>query len=155
MSTPVQTDKLEAFRQFMRAHAAITHRLDADLVSTFGLTLHDYEVLYHLSIQPGGRLRPSELTDRVMLTRSGVTRLLAGLEEAGFVSRHSCQLDRRVIYAVLTDEGRAKYHEVRPTALSGVNELFVDRYEDDELDRLGELLTRLPGCEIDTPCDVD
>lgn len=154
MATRVETDKLEAWRLFLRSHSTITRRLDADLVSGHGLTLHDYEVLLHLAAAPEGTLRPSDLTDRVLLTRSGVTRLLAGLEETGLVRRESCPSDRRVIYAVLTEQGRAKLCEARPTHLRGVGELFVERFGDEQLDTLAELLAQLPGCEAESPpCD--
>ena len=144
MATEVLTDKLEAWRLFLRSHSAITRRLDADLIAAHGLTLHDYEVLIHLARAPGGMMRPSDLTNTVVLTRSGVTRLLAGLEEAGLVRREACPSDRRVIYAVLTDAGHAKVREARPTHLRGVGELFVDRFDDAQLHALRELLGNLP-----------
>jgi len=154
MATRIETDRLEAWRLFLRGHSTITHRLDADLIAAHGLTLHDYEVLLHLAAAPDGTLRPSDLTDRVLLTRSGVTRLLAGLEEAGLVRRESCASDRRVVFAVLTDEGRAKLREARPTHLRGVGELFVERFGDEQLDTLAGLLAHLPGCEAESPpCD--
>lgn len=145
MAIDIKTDKLAAWRLFLRSHSTITRRLDADLIAAHGLTLHDYEVLIHLAAASGGRMRPSDLTDSVILTRSGVTRLLAGLEEAGFVRRESCPSDRRVIYAVLTEEGRAKLREARPTHLRGVGELFVERFDDEQLDTLNRLLGRLPA----------
>ena len=90
MPTEILTDKLEAWRLFLRSHSTITRRLDADLIAAHGLTLRDFEVLIYLSRAPEGRMRPSDLTDMVILTRSGVTRLLAGLEEAGLVRRDTC-----------------------------------------------------------------
>ncbi len=151
MATEIKTDKLEAWRLFLRSHSTITRRLDADLIAAHGLTLHDYEVLIHLSRAPDGRMRPSDLTDSVILTRSGVTRLLAGLEAAGLVSRESCPSDRRVIYAVLTERGRAKLLEARPTHLRGVGELFVERFDDEQLDTLRELLANLPTVATELP----
>jgi DNA-binding MarR family transcriptional regulator len=151
MAARIETDKLEAWRLFLRSHSTITRRLDADLIAAHGLTLHDYEVLIHLSRAPDGMMRPSDLTDSVILTRSGVTRLLAGLEEAGFVRRESCPSDRRVIYAVLTEEGRAKLLEARPTHLRGVGELFTERFDDEQLDVLRELLGNLPITAADAP----
>jgi DNA-binding MarR family transcriptional regulator len=151
MAARIETDKLEAWRLFLRSHSTITRRLDADLIAAHGLTLHDYEVLIHLSRAPDGMMRPSDLTDSVILTRSGVTRLLAGLEEAGFVRRESCPSDRRVIYAVLTDDGREKLREARPTHLRGVGELFTERFDDEQLDVLRELLGNLPITAADAP----
>jgi len=151
MATEVLTDRLEAWRLFLRSHSTITRRLDADLIAAHGLTLRDYEVLIHLSWAPEGRMRPSDLTDSVILTRSGVTRLLAGLEEAGFVRRESCPSDRRVIYATLTDEGREKLKAARPTHLQGVNELFTERFDEEELETLRGLLGNLPTTPADAP----
>ena len=103
---PASVDQ-RAWRAFLGAHAALTRRLDADLAARHGLTLSDYDVLLQLA-WAGGRLRPSELADRVLLTRAGVTRLLAGLEEAGHIRRERCEDDRRVSYAVLTPAGRTQ-----------------------------------------------
>jgi len=154
MATEVVTDRLEAWRLFLRTHSTITRRLDADLIAAHGLTLHDYEVLLHLAAAPERKMRPSDLTESVILTRSGVTRLLAGLEEAGFVRRESCASDRRVIYAVLTDQGRQKLREAAPTHLRGVGDLFVESFSEEELAALGALLERLPaGAADDAPCD--
>jgi DNA-binding MarR family transcriptional regulator len=151
MAIDIKTDKLEAWRRFLRSHSTITRRLDADLIAAHGLTLRDYELLIHLSRAPEGRMRPSDLTESVILTRSGVTRLLAGLEESGLVRRESCESDRRVIYAVLTAKGKAKLLEARPTHLRGVGELFIERFDDDQLDTLGDLLGRLPTSSTDMP----
>ena len=151
MSTEILTDKLEAWRLFLRSYATITRRLDADLIAAHGLTLRDYEVLIYLSWAPEGRMRPSDLTDMVILTRSGVTRLLAGLEEAGLVRRDTCPDDRRVIYATLTDGGREKLNAARPTHLQGVGELFTDRFDEEELDTLRGLLGNLPITAADLP----
>ncbi len=151
MAIDIQTDKLEAWRRFLRSHSTITRKLDADLIAAHGLTLRDYELLIHLSRAPEGKMRPSDLTESVILTRSGVTRLLAGLEESGLVRRESCSADRRVIYAVLTEEGKAKLHEARPTHLRGVGELFIERFDDEQLDTLRDLLGRLPIRSADMP----
>ena len=151
MATEIKTDKLEAWRLFLRSHSTITRRLDADLIAAHGLTLHDYEVLIYLSWAPDGRMRPSDLTDMVILTRSGVTRLLAGLEEAGLVRREACPSDRRVIYATLTEEGHAKLDAARPTHRQGVSELFTERFDDEELDTLRRLLENLPITAADAP----
>ena len=151
MATEIQTDKLEAWRLFLRSHSTITRRLDADLIAAHGLTLRDYEVLIRLSWEPEAKMRPSDLSDSVILTRSGVTRLLAGLEEAGLVSREACPSDRRVIYAVLTELGHEKLREARPTHLRGVNELFTARFDGEQLDALLELLGNLPTTAADLP----
>lgn len=133
----------------LRAHAALTRELSADLVAQHGLTINDYEVLLHLARADGARLRRVDLAERLLLTASGITRLLEGLERGGYVRKDTCASDGRVSYAVLTDDGLAKLKEASKTHISGIRELFEDRYEDDELETLAELLSRLPHCGPD------
>src|SRR6476660_6560743 len=103
----VQThNRLESWVSFLRAHAAITRQLNADLLNAHGLTLNDYEVLLHLSWADGHMMRRVDLAESVILTASGITRLLDGLERAGFVEKASCASDARVSYAKLTVAGR-------------------------------------------------
>jgi DNA-binding MarR family transcriptional regulator len=137
--------RLEAWVAFLRAHAAITRELSSDLQREHGLTLNDYEVLLHLSRAEGSRLRRVDLAQRVLLTASGITRLLDGLERAGFVCKETCASDARVSYAKLTDEGREKLSVAGVTHLRGIDELFVARYSDEERATLFELLSRLPS----------
>jgi DNA-binding MarR family transcriptional regulator len=136
--------QLESWVSFLRAHAAITRELSAQLQREHDLTLNDYEVLLHLSRADGCRMRRVDLAERVVLTASGITRLLEGLERAGYVRKESCSSDARVSYAALTDEGREKLTAAADTHLRGVDELFVSRYSGSELTALAELLGRLP-----------
>ena len=129
---------------FLRTHAAIKRRLNADLLEGHGLTLSDYEVLLRLSRAEGGVMRRVDLADSVLLTASGITRLLDGLERTGLVEKASCPSDARVSYAKLTDAGSRKLAEAAETHLAGVEELFTGRYSDEELESLGGLLSRLP-----------
>jgi DNA-binding MarR family transcriptional regulator len=107
--------------------------------------LNDYEVLLHLSRAEGGRMRRVDLAGSVLLTASGITRLLEGLERAGFVCKETCSSDARVVYAKLTDDGLAKLKEAGVTHLRGIDELFLGRYSGSELATLAELLSRLPA----------
>lgn len=138
------TLRLDGWVSFLRAHAAITRELSAQLQREHNLTLNDYEVLLHLSHAEGGRLRRVDLAEQVLLTASGITRLLEGLERGGYVVKETCVSDARVSYAKLTDAGRAKLQDASATHLRGVGELFVSRYSDAELATLAELLGRLP-----------
>ena len=146
MSTRLVTPprQLEAWVSFLRSHAAITRELSAQLQREHGLTLNDYEVLLHLSHAEDGRLRRVDLAERVLLTASGITRLLEGLESSGFVAKETCASDARVSYAKLTEAGSAKLKNAAVTHLRGVDELFVGRYSGSELATLAELLARLP-----------
>jgi DNA-binding MarR family transcriptional regulator len=109
------------------------------------LTLSDYDVLVQLSLAPGGRLRPVELARAVLLTRSGITRLVQGLERAGLVERVECADDARGYLVGLTPAGLELICNARETHLEGVAQLFSDRYSDDETAQLMALLERLPA----------
>jgi DNA-binding MarR family transcriptional regulator len=141
-TAPVRT--LDSWVAFLRAHAAITRELSAQLQREHGLTINDYEVLLHLSHADGGMMRRVDLAEKVLLTASGITRLLEGLERAGYVCKETCASDARVSYAKLTDEGRAKLAAAAETHLRGIDELFLSRYSGSELRTLAELLGRLP-----------
>jgi DNA-binding MarR family transcriptional regulator len=144
MSVSAPPRPLDAWVSFLRAHAAITHELSAQLQRAHGLSLNEYEVLLHLSHAGEHRLRRVDLAAQVLLSASGVTRLLSGLERAGLVCRETCPSDARVSYAKLTDAGLATLREASATHLDGVDELFAERYSRSELVTLAELLARLP-----------
>jgi DNA-binding MarR family transcriptional regulator len=147
--------ELDTWVRFLRAHAAILRQLNAELVAEHGLTVNDFEVLIHLSHAPEQALRRVDLAERVLLTPSGITRLLEGLERTGLVERAECATDRRVVYAKLTEAGAEKLGEARGTHLAGVCALFVERYSSDELAALSALLGRLPGSGGDAESCVE
>jgi DNA-binding MarR family transcriptional regulator len=145
MSTSLVTStRLDAWVGFLRSHAAITRQLNVDLLDAHGLTINDYEVLIHLAGAEDGMMRRVDLAESVLLTASGITRLLDGLERAGYVEKARCDSDARVSYAKLTGEGRAMLVEASQTHLAGIEELFTSRFSGDELETLGALLGRLP-----------
>jgi DNA-binding MarR family transcriptional regulator len=144
-----QTQQLESWIAFLRSHSAITRELSAQLQREHGLTLNDYEVLLHLSYAEGGMMRRVDLASTVLLTASGITRLLEGLEQAGYVCKETCASDARVSYAKLTDEGAQKLSEAAVTHLRGIDELFLSRYSDPDLVTLAGLLGRLPLSDVE------
>jgi DNA-binding MarR family transcriptional regulator len=125
--------ELAAWRGFLRVHAALARELDRELEAEHGLSLSSYEVLLFLRDAPDAMLRMSELADSVLLSQSGVTRLVDRLEREGLVERVRCEFDRRGLYARLTAAGAAKLAEARPTHLRGVRERFLERFDDGEL----------------------
>jgi DNA-binding MarR family transcriptional regulator len=149
-------DELElgAWRGFLRTHAALSRELDADLAAEHGLSLSSYEVLLFLADTPAGRMRMAELADSVLLSRSGLTRLVDRLERDGLVRRESCPGDARGLNAVITAEGRALFDRARQTHLAGVRLRFLDRLSDEEQRELAAVWDRLsshaeddlPGC---------
>jgi DNA-binding MarR family transcriptional regulator len=142
-----QSLEAQAFVSLIRAHAAATRRLSAQLSTDHGLTLSDFEVLLRLGRAPDRRLRRVDLAEEVLLTASGITRLLDGLESKGYVERASCDTDRRVVYAVLTDDGLSKLRDAATSHFGQIGELFGARYDQRELAELGTLLARLGGNE--------
>jgi DNA-binding MarR family transcriptional regulator len=155
MNQTIAPPKYQAWVNFLRAHAATTRQLNADLLNQHGLTLNDYEVLLHLSRASDGMMRRVDLAESVLLTASGITRLLDGLERAGFVEKASCQSDARVSYAKLTTAGRDKLRAASKTHVAGIDELFNGRYSAAELDTLRELLARLPMTGAECRGDAD
>ncbi|HVV59214.1 MAG TPA: MarR family winged helix-turn-helix transcriptional regulator [Gaiellaceae bacterium] len=139
-----EEQRLEAWVNFLRAHAAITRELSARLQREHGLTLNDYEVLLHLARSEHGMMRRVDLAASVLLTASGITRLLDGLEQCGYVEKASCAADARVSYAKVTDAGRAKLAEASDGHLADIEELFTGIYSPSERATLAELLSRLP-----------
>jgi DNA-binding MarR family transcriptional regulator len=133
-----------AWLRFLRAHAALTRELSGRLEAAHGVSLRDYDVLVQLYHAPDHRLRRIDLARTVILSPSGITRLLEGLERAGWVAKHHCDSDQRVTYAVLTDAGLAKVEDCRSTHLADIEELFASRFSNEEREQLAELLGRLP-----------
>lgn len=142
-----------AFAALLRAHAAATRSLSAQLSTDHGLTLSDYEVLLRLARAPDRRMRRVDLAEQVLLTASGVTRLLDGLEQSGFVERANCAADRRVVYAVLTEDGLEKLRAASRTHLVQIETLFRARLDESELDELTTLLGRLEEREDGLACE--
>jgi DNA-binding MarR family transcriptional regulator len=136
---------VRAFALLLRAQAVTTRRLSAALQSGHGLTINDYEALLVLSAAPDQRLKRVELARRLLLTPSGVTRLLEGLEGAGLVERTACDTDLRVAYAQLTDRGRETLAHASRGHVSSIRELFEEYLSQDEIGQLGEILAKLPG----------
>lgn len=146
MTSPLPTqDELRAFETLLVAHARVTRELDARLRRDWALTMRDYEVLARLSRAPEPGVRMSELAESAVLTQSGMSRLVAGLERAELVERCSCRHDMRVVWARITPRGRARFDEVRGLHLADVRRLFIDPYEPAEREVLADLLERVTG----------
>jgi DNA-binding MarR family transcriptional regulator len=156
MATPADTqtapirelapEELAAWRGLLRVHSALVKALDAELLAAHALPLTSYEVLINLQAAPGRRRRMAELADGVLLSRSGMTRLVDRLEREGLIERDPCTDDGRGTFAVLTDKGEALLDEARPTHLDGVRERFLRHFEADELTAVAGYWERvLPG----------
>src|SRR3990170_7385495 len=135
--------RLTAWRTFLRAHARVVRELERELQAEQRLALTDYDVLVQLSAVPDRRLRMSELADRLLLSRSGATRLVHRLVADGLVERAVTEADRRGQWAVLTDAGYERLRNASPTHLRGVATHFLDRLSADDLAALDRMLRRV------------
>ncbi len=139
-------DELAAWRGFLRVQSSLFRQLDAELSAAHDLPLRSYEVLLLLEDAPQQRLRMADLSRSVLLSASGMTRLVDRLEREGLAGRERCAEDGRGYWAVLTEAGARRLQEARATHLAGVRRLFLDRLDGDDLNRLAaywELL--VPG----------
>jgi DNA-binding MarR family transcriptional regulator len=134
--------ELDAWRGFLRTHATLSRELDAELAREHDLPLGSYEVLLFLADTPGGKMRMAELADSVLLSRSGLTRMVDRMERQGLVRREPCPGDARGLNAVITDPGRERFAAARRTHLEGVRRRFLDRLSDGEKRDLASLWTR-------------
>ena len=140
-----QAIELDAFGRLMRAHSVLRRELDAEVLRPRGLTLSDFETLMHLARAPENRLRRVDLAGLLMLTASGVTRLLEGLQEAGLVENLQCPSDARVTWAQLTPAGVTELECVGAHHARHLRSLFGDALSAAEVGQLSELLGKLPG----------
>ncbi len=146
---------LEAWRSYLKSHAAILRGLDAELSAEHGLTSRDYEVLLYLAQAPDRRLPMSALADGTMLTRSGITRLVDGLVRSGLIERAACPQDARVCYAELTDTGLETLRAAGESHVASIHRHFLAHFSDEETEQLAALLSRLPGAAGGGSCTVD
>jgi DNA-binding MarR family transcriptional regulator len=144
--------ELGAWRGMLRVHASLVRALDAELDAEHGLPITSYEVLIHLVDAPEGKMRMRDLADAVLLSRSGLTRLVDRLERDGLIERASCPTDARGAYAVITDAGRRLLARARPAHRAGVRRRFLDHFDEDELVELAAYWERvLPGASSGEP----
>jgi len=123
---------VEAWQALLRAHATLMRQLDQQLEKETGLSLADFDVLAQLAVA-GGELRMTELADRALISRSGMTRRVARLVEEGLVLRANTAADARGVVVALTDAGVARLTETAPVHARGIFGLFVSRLDDQEL----------------------
>jgi DNA-binding MarR family transcriptional regulator len=134
--------QLDAWRAFLRAQSELIRTLDRELEAEQGLPIAFFDVLAQLT-QAGGRLRMSELADAVLLSRSGVTRLVDRMERDGLVRREHCPTDRRAMYTTITPVGKRALAKARPVHLRGVAEHFGRHLSDEEAKTLAAALGRM------------
>ena len=136
---------MDAWQRLLRANCVFLRTLDTELRATHGMTISDYDVLIQLRDAEGGALKMSELSRRTLLTRSGMTRLVQGLEQDGYVERRACGADARVSYATITERGLEHLAAARCTHHAGIRRVFADHFSDDDAEQLARLLDKIPG----------
>jgi DNA-binding MarR family transcriptional regulator len=151
----ISAEELEVWRTLLRVQVLISRRLQTDLLAEHDIALGSYDVLIHLAEAPGGRLRMNDLADRVLLSRSGLTRLADRLQREGLLERKSCESDARGLFAVITEAGRERIREATPTYLEGVRNHVLSRLDPAEVSRLRVILDKLGADAADTPDAVD
>ena len=133
---------LAAWRSLLRAHATLVRRLDTDLQRETGLALADFDVLAQLA-EAHGELRVTELADRALISRSGMSRRVARLVDEGLVRRDRAGTDARGVVVALTEAGIARLAETAPVHARGISKLFVERLDDQELALLERALNKV------------
>ena len=147
---------VRAWTRLVRAYVLTTRELSAELQESHGLTINDFEALLVLAQAEDGRMKRVELARSLLLTPSGITRLLRGLEDAGLVERATCVTDLRVTYAQLTPAGREKLQAAAVAHRASIRELLEEHFEPEELESIAEILDKLPGvAEGDGACSVE
>ena len=136
-------DRFNAWFTLLQAHSAVVESLEHKLESEAGVPLAWHEVLSRLVVAPEGRLRMLDLAGLIMLSKSGVTRLVDRMEGAGLVTRGSCATDRRVTYAIITPKGRATFERLRPVFSRGVDEYFSRHLSDADTRHLRSALRKV------------
>ena len=139
---PLAAHELAAWRGMLEAHARVTQQLDAQMHAEHGLSVSAYEVLMFLTDAPEHRMRMSEIANRVLLSRSGCTRLVDRLVQLGFVTRSADVSDGRGLWAQLTDAGVEKALAARATHLEGVRRFFLEHLTATDQIALGDIWTR-------------
>lgn len=143
MAEKLDERRMAAWRAFLTSHAALVGRLGEELQEEKGLPLPWYEVLLRLGEAPEGRMRMGELAGSLLLTPSGVTRLVDRMEADGLVKRAQCPSDRRGWNAVITPAGRSRLRAAAPVHLRGVEQHFGRHLSDHEADMLANVLSRV------------
>lgn len=135
--------ELDAWRGLLRVHASVLKALDAELDDAHGLPLTSYEVLIQLADAPERKMRMCDLADSVLLSRSGMSRLVDRLEREGLICRAACTNDARGAFACITADGLALLDQARPTHVAGIRRRFLAQFSEDELRVLGTFWDRL------------
>lgn len=143
--------ELGTWRAFLRAGTASAQALENALAST-GISHSEYDVLVNVANGPRDGVRPTELAERVLITKSGLTRLLDRLADRGFIERCALQTDRRGQLVVLTPEGRRAFRRAAPNVVRAIGAIFGADFGEQDVAALGLACERIAtAAEAMTP----
>jgi DNA-binding MarR family transcriptional regulator len=140
-AAPLSTPELAAWRGFLRTHARLLRHLDRQLTDDQGLPTSSYEVLLRLAEAPGGTMRMKDIAESLLLSRSGLSRVVDELERKGYVRREQCASDARGTEAVITRTGRSAFRKAQTSHLRGVRTEFLDKLSEKQLRQLADVWT--------------
>ena len=143
------------WQEFLRAHRTIIDKMADQMMRDHHLPLEWFDVLIHLAELPDGRLRQRVLRDRLLLSESGVSRLLLRMEQAGLITRSTAGEDKRGMEITLTDQGRTAVIEATESHVDMVSNLFTQRLTRTDLDALIRVLPKLTAESDDTPSPLN
>jgi DNA-binding MarR family transcriptional regulator len=135
--------EMDSWAGFLRTHATLVRELDDELTREHDLPLSSYDVLVQLASAPDSMMRMSQLADAVLLSRSGLSRLVARLVDQGLVERRECASDGRGALASLTGEGQKRLDDARETHRAGVRQRFLSRLSESQQRQLGAAWRRI------------
>lgn len=146
--TTLNPTELQAWVGLLHAHASLVRQLDAELMSAHGMSVSGFEVLHRLASAPDGRMRMTDLAGSVLLSPSGLSRLVDRLESDLMLERVACPTDGRAINATISEFGRARLAEAEGTHFDGVRKRFLDHFSAVEVAQLATFWTRFaPHCD--------
>jgi len=143
MTGLLDEEQARGWRDFVQTFGTVMHQLDQDMQADQDTPLAWFDVLVHLNEAPEGRLRMHELAESLVLVPSSLTRLIDRMNSAGLVEREPCPEDRRVVYCVITGEGRAVYHRVRPGHNDRVQERFMQYLNREDVAALRRIFSKV------------
>ncbi len=145
MDANLTESELRAWQAFLHAHHDLVGKLDAELRDEHGLTFGTYDVLLRLARAPGRCFRMTELAERVLMSPSGLTRMVDRLVAQGLVQRERFDGDARVMLARLTDRGRQVLRQAARTHVRGIREHFTGKMSDGQLQEVASALETIAG----------
>ena len=140
---PLGDTHFAVWADFVLAHTRIMRLIERRIRASSGLTWSQYDVLYNLDVEPGGRLSVSALTRTLLYSSGSASNLVAGMERSGLLERERSGTDRRVSETRMTPAGRAAFESATAVVLQAVNEEFATKLGDDELPAVAAFLQRV------------